>query len=186
MLSVSHSLALTLLPSCPLSPFTTSALLSLSHHFSGSFRGRLSCFLRFSHASAGYERIVLCLWENGNRGRKERRGERKGGPKEVNVCGCFYRKSDCLTSVWSLQQLEGDIRLLFALLLVHCVWKRRSERRKGGSERGMERWKSDGGFCLLDRGTTLIWSWEVKLKLKKKKVVSEEVLRSFTVKTEIS
>lgn len=59
-LAVSHSLSLTLLPSCPLSPLATSALLSLSHHFSGSFRGRLSFFLWFSHASAGYERIVLC------------------------------------------------------------------------------------------------------------------------------
>lgn len=71
--SVSRSLALSISPNFLPAHFLPSRplpLLSLSHHFSNCFRGRLSFFLWFSHASAGYEGIVLCIWEN----RKRERG----------------------------------------------------------------------------------------------------------------
>lgn len=78
-LSVSRSLALALLPSCPLSPIMTSTLLSLFTPFLSLFSGPLSFFLWFSHASAGYERIVfggfMGEWEREEWERKERERE---------------------------------------------------------------------------------------------------------------
>lgn len=96
--SVSHSLALTLLPSCPLSPFLTSALLSLSHHFSGSFRDACHfscCFL----TPAQDMKWLFCVY--GRMGTEREREERW---RERRI------------SVWSLWELEADIRLWCA----HC------------------------------------------------------------------
>lgn len=81
LLSFPRALCLSFSRSHPPSFLPTFSLLDLCSTltftpFLWLFSGRLSFFLLFSHASAGYEMIVLCLWQNGNRERK--RGEVKG------------------------------------------------------------------------------------------------------------
>lgn len=82
----------------------------------------------------------MCLWESGtgrdgNRERMRERGERKG-ENEVDVWWFFKKISDCVISVWCLQQLEGDIGLLFAHFQF-IVCERRCDWGRGG-------WMMDG------------------------------------------